>query len=157
MLTTTHFTILLNGGATGYFNGGRGLRQGDLLSAPLFVLTMEHLSQVLKIAIAMPSFKHHLGYKQHDLVHLMFADDLMLLSVADVRSVQYIMDAFQEFLVTTGLTTNYNKSTIVLRGCSQQTEVEILQIAGFTIGSLPLRYLGVPNTASKLSKLNIGA
>ena len=105
---------------------GGGLRQGDPLSPLLFVLTMEYLSRALKIASVKPFFKYHLRCKKHDLIHLMFADDLMLFSAIDVRFVKCIMDAFSEFSATTGLTADYKKSTIVLRGCNQQTKAEIL-------------------------------
>ena len=132
---------------------GGGLRQGDPLSPLLFVLTMEYLSRALKIASVKPFFKYHLRCKKHDLIHLMFADNLMLFSATDVRSGKCNMDAFSEFSATIGLTTNYNKSSIVLRCCNQQIEAEILQITGFVTGSLPFRSLGVPITASRLSKL----
>jgi len=112
---TTQFTIILNGGSAGQFKGGRGLRQGHPLSPLLFVLTMEYLSRALKVACATPYFKYHPGCKKHGLVHLMLADDLMLFCAADLKSVQCLMSAFQEFSMTTGLDANYNKSEIVIR------------------------------------------
>ena len=92
---------------------------GDLLFPLFFVLTIEFLSRTLKIAGAKPHFKFHPGCKKQDLVHLMFADDLMLFSAADVTSVQYLMEAFHDFSLTIGLQANYSKSAIVLRGCSR--------------------------------------
>ncbi|KAJ8432051.1 LOW QUALITY PROTEIN: hypothetical protein Cgig2_016330 [Carnegiea gigantea] len=61
------------------------------------------------------------------------------------------IDGFLE--VTKVITEFYPNYLEIKRGCGQKTEAKILQIAGFTIGSLPFRYLGVPIIASRLSKL----
>ena len=71
----------------------------------------------------------------------------------DLKSVQCPMSAFQEFSMTTGLVANYNKSKIVIRGCKPHREQEILYATGFSAGTLPLRYLGIPITASRYSKM----
>ena len=91
--------------------------QGNPLSPLLFVLVMGYLSRSLKIASATPSFKYHPRCKRLELVHLMFADDLLLFWTAELQSVQGQMKAFQVFSNTTGLAANYNKSEIVIRRC----------------------------------------
>ncbi|KAJ8420029.1 hypothetical protein Cgig2_011568 [Carnegiea gigantea] len=45
------------------------------------------------------------------------------------------------------------QTKIVIRGCKPQTEEMIIQATKFSEGSLPLRYLGIPITASRLSKM----
>ena len=50
-ISTTSFSILINGNPVGFFNNSRGLRQGDSLSSYLFVLGMEALSLMIDKAV----------------------------------------------------------------------------------------------------------
>jgi hypothetical protein len=47
-VTTTNFSVLVNGEPSPFFRSGRGLRQGCPLSPLLFILAMEGLSLLLK-------------------------------------------------------------------------------------------------------------
>ena len=50
-ISTTRFSILINGSSEGFFEGSRGLRQGDSLSPLLFDIVMEGLSRLLDRAV----------------------------------------------------------------------------------------------------------
>ena len=50
-ISTTRFSILINGSSEGFFEGSRGLRQGDPLSPLLFDIVMEGLSRLLDRAV----------------------------------------------------------------------------------------------------------
>ena len=62
------------------------------------------------------------------------------------------MEAFHDFTLCSGLKANMDKSSIVFGGNCSQFQQECLDITGFSEGKLPFRYLGLPITASKLSK-----
>lgn len=82
-VSTAQYSIVLNGTSFGYFNGERGIRQGDPISPNIFVICMEVLSRLLNQARNVPEFRYHPGCKANKLNHLMFANDLMLISAAD--------------------------------------------------------------------------
>lgn len=46
-ITTTTFSILINGSPRGFFNAQRGIKQGDPISQFLFILVIEALSRIL--------------------------------------------------------------------------------------------------------------
>ena len=51
-ITTSRFSISVNGGLVGFFKGARGVKEGDPLSPYLFVLAMNVLSKLLDSARA---------------------------------------------------------------------------------------------------------
>ncbi|XP_074271392.1 uncharacterized protein LOC141595329 [Silene latifolia] len=86
-VTSTSYSLSLNGNTFGYFHGSRGLRQGDPLSPLLFTLCMEYLSRVLKVVGQQPDFHFHPLCGAIQLNHLLFADDLLLFSKGDELSI----------------------------------------------------------------------
>lgn len=59
-VTTTSFSICVNGESCGFFKGGRGLRQGDPMSPYLFTLVMEILNIIVHNKVeSSDEFKFH--------------------------------------------------------------------------------------------------
>jgi len=87
------------------------------------------------------------------MVHLMFADDLIVFSAAEKNTIQHLLNAFAKFSRSIGLEANKHKSQVVVGGCTERQILQIKTLTGFEDGELPFRYLGVPITANKLSRM----
>jgi hypothetical protein len=81
-VTTTNFSVLINGEVTKYFRSGRGLRRGCPLSLYLFILIMEVLSLMLKRSISEGKIAGIKVSKLIKIVHLLFVDDVLLMTRA---------------------------------------------------------------------------
>jgi len=79
LVTSTSFSILLNGTPSRTFTPSRGLRQGDPLSPFLFILMMEGLGRVIKMANAEGKIQGiKLTTDGEANTHQQFVDDTML-------------------------------------------------------------------------------
>ena len=152
-VTTTRYSICFNGESIGYFPGARGLRQGDPISPYLFVLIMDALSQLLHHNISKSKdYKYHWRCDKTKTDHLCFADDLMIFFYGDCLSASLIKDTLNQFYDFSGLSANNSKSCLFLAGVDEEEGDSIKQILQFSMGSLPLRYLGVPLITTRLRK-----
>ncbi|GJV81463.1 RNA-directed DNA polymerase, eukaryota, reverse transcriptase zinc-binding domain protein [Tanacetum coccineum] len=150
-ISSTSFTVNVNGDHVGFFKGMRGLRQGDPLSPYLFTLVMEVFNLVLKREIDKnPSFRFHWQCSELKLTHLCFADDLLLFCNGDSSSVTVLKNALSEFGGLSGLLPNFSKCTVFFGNVREVTRLRILNIMPFREGSLPVRYLGVPLISKRL-------
>ena len=150
-VTTASFSVQVNGELAGYFNSARGLRQGCSLSPYLFVVSMDVLSKLLDTAAGMRKFGYHPRCKKSGLTHLSFADDLMVLSDGKVRSIEGIVEVFDVFARCSGLRISMEKSTVYLAGVTDNSHHDIADRFPFAVGTLPVRYLGLPLVTKGLS------
>jgi hypothetical protein len=122
-VTSANFVVLINGEATSFFKNERGLRQGCPLSPYLFILIMEGLNLLLT-----KSFTEHKisGIKVSKFIkmfHLMFVDDVLLMTIADLAEWAVIQDVLFLFCAVSGLSINHSKSTVHFWGL---TDSELL-------------------------------
>ncbi|WMV50781.1 hypothetical protein MTR67_044166 [Solanum verrucosum] len=139
---TISYSTLINGQRSIPFNTKKGLRQEDPLSPFLFVLSMEYLTRLLKQLKQNPEFKYHPKCAKMNVVKLSFADDLLLFSKGDPKSVKLLYDLFTIFSKTSGLEENEEKSVVYFGGVSGEVQQEILHLLGFVQGTLPIRVAG---------------
>ncbi|VFQ96640.1 unnamed protein product, partial [Cuscuta campestris] len=76
----------------------------------------------------------------------------MLFSRGDSHSVQVLMDALDHFSRVSGLTLNPTKSNIFLAGKYRDVSQNILDLASFPRGQLPVRYQGLPLASQRISE-----
>lgn len=153
---TPNFTIGYNGTVQGYFKSKKGLRQGDPLSPYLFVIAMNCLSTMLNKAAEDGRFAYHEKCRTARLTHLCFADDLLIFTDGSLSSVQAILEVLKEFELHSGLSVSLQKTSVFSSGLSQVEVDQISSATGLTVGALPVRHLGVPLTAKKLSIYQCG-
>lgn len=77
--------------------------------------------------------------------------DLFIFSKADLHSVTIIKQTLEEFQKISGLKSNLQKSMVFTSGLNSQKQAEIAQVLGMQIGSIPIKYLGLPLTMGKLT------
>ena len=149
-VSTTSFSIAINGDLYGFFPGKSGVRQGDPLFPYLFICCMEYLSRMLILACRQPGFRFHPKCGIHDISHLAFTNDVLLLSHGDCSSVNGIFQQLTIFGKTAGLDINPKKSSIFFRGVSPRLKLSILHTTGFREGCFPFTYLGVSRSPHRL-------
>ena len=76
-ITTSSFTVLINGYASPFFKEKRGLRQGFHLSLLLFLLVAEGLSRALAHKKRRGDFKRMAISHNQRLSHLLFVDYIL--------------------------------------------------------------------------------
>ncbi|XP_047251590.1 uncharacterized protein LOC124886707 [Capsicum annuum] len=150
-VTTTKFSTKVNGVGHGFFEGRRGLRQGDPMSPLLFVLVMEYLSRTLMKMSELPDFRFHPMCKRTKFIHLLFADDLMIFCKGTVSSVSRVIEALDHFSKVTGLEANSDKSKVlkeVDKRCREylwgsSNEKKKISLVAWNTTCLPRKYGGL--------------
>lgn len=112
---------------------------------------MEVFNSIMLKQVASRQFSLHPKCKIHVITHLCFADDLLVFMKGDARSANSLATALTSFSNRTGLVVNHRKSNIFLSSVDDITSYSIKYVPGFEVGTLPMRYLGLPLLSTRLS------
>ncbi|WZZ04139.1 hypothetical protein YC2023_090060 [Brassica napus] len=110
---------------------------------------MEVFSQLLRARFDSGYIKYHPQTEDLAISHLMFADDVMVFFDGGSSSLHGIVETLDDFASWSGLVTNFNKTQLFTAGLNL-VETAAISSYGFTTGSLPVRYLGLPLMSRKL-------
>jgi hypothetical protein len=143
-VSSASLVVLVNGEATNFFRSGRGLRQGCPLSPLLFILVMESLSLLLKSSQSEGSLTGIKVSRLTKILHLLFVDDVLLLTNASVQEWKEIVSLIQKFCMVSGLKVNPIKSTVHFSGLSESELVSFKQFIPYKFFDLAVgfKYLG---------------
>jgi hypothetical protein len=135
----------VNGKQEGYFKCRRGVRQGDPLSPLLFCIAEEVLSRgITKLVnegkIDLISASGHANIPSRCL----YADDIMVFCKGKMSSLVALKDLFTTYANCSGQIISVSKSFIYSGGITHNRLLSIVDFLGFSVGTLPFNYLGVP-------------
>ncbi|XP_031396135.1 uncharacterized protein LOC116207368 [Punica granatum] len=85
------------------------------------------------------------------LTHLGFADDVIIFLKGEERSFRAVLRVFEEFFQYLGLKLNSSKTEVYFAGMSQKDVSDMLKISSLRLGTLPVKYLGVPLVPGRLT------
>ncbi|CAK8531851.1 unnamed protein product [Lathyrus sativus] len=117
---------------------------------------MEYFHRLLHQLSKVPNYNFHAKCEKLQIIDLSFADNVLLFTRGDNKSVQLLMDQLQTFSQPTGLVVNPAKCRVYFGGgggggVNVETKSDILASTSFLEGDLPFWYLGVPLTCKRLA------
>ncbi|CAL1371133.1 unnamed protein product [Linum trigynum] len=150
-LTSTSFSVLMNGTPSGYFSPTRGLRQGDPLSPLLFVLCTEGFAALLRKAIAEHKLEGvKVAPRAPRISHLFFADDSYLFLRGSPQECEKLLDVLNEYEELSGQRVNLGKSAVCFSKNIAIPDQEFLaQILGVGAVGVHDKYLGLPTLIAR--------
>eukprot|EP00253_Pinus_taeda_P009198 PITA_09198 len=144
LISSAFFSILINGIPTSTFYSTRGIRQGDPLSPFLFIIMAEGLGRCIKNAIQSHDLKGNTLHQAPTVSHQQFVDDNTIFGYSSVQEARTLNSLILLFSRASGALINKVKSQIFFFNTHPTTQRAIARILGFTIASLPSKYLGAP-------------
>jgi hypothetical protein len=145
-ITTSSFSILLDGSPYGNYKPTRGIRQGDPLSPFLFILGSKILSRLILRNEALGFLQ---GIKVAPLSppisHILFANDVLIFTRAKVQDATAVLNCLSTYSKWSSQCINLSKSTVFFsRNCSVTAISEINGILNLPLIPVRAQYLGIP-------------
>jgi hypothetical protein len=137
-----------------FFYTGKGLRQGDPLSPILFNIVVDTLSRMLQKANRNRLIEG-LGNDliEGGVISLQYVDDILLFMGGNedqARNLKWLLSCFE---LMSSMRINYHKSELIPVNIENVYEVNRwAEIFGCPVGTFPVKYLGIPQHYTKLSR-----
>eukprot|EP00253_Pinus_taeda_P027218 PITA_27218 len=152
LITSSHFSLLVNGLPSRPFKPSRGIRQGNPLSPFLFVIMAEGLGRHIKQALQSNQLRGISIHNSPASSHQQFVDDTMLYGYPLAQEASRLKSLLIDFSEASGTHVNNSKSQIFFFHTPPPVKSAITRILGFQSASLPSTYLGAPLTASAIKQ-----
>ncbi|XP_075103911.1 uncharacterized protein LOC142178420 [Nicotiana tabacum] len=139
-------SIIINGSRKGFFTSSQGLKQGDPLSPSLFILAAEVLSRSLNKLHTNENFiPFSMSCRGPQVNHLAYADDIVIFSSGNTKSVNLIMKQIKNYEKASGQKVNDNKNFFLTSPRTSAFRINRLRCCTrFIEKSFPFTYLGCP-------------
>ena len=132
-------SCVLNGGlTTQYFKLERGARQGDPISAYLFIIALE----VLFIVIENKDNIKGIDLYDHPFLFTAYADDSIFF-LKDIVSIRVLIDTFKLFSCFSGLKPNINKCEIAGLGFLKGVQEAVCGLQNIDLTNDAIKILGI--------------
>ncbi|KAJ4802650.1 RNA-directed DNA polymerase (reverse transcriptase)-related family protein [Rhynchospora pubera] len=151
-VTSASFALVINGAADGFITPARGLRQGCALSPYLFILCMDILNRMFEFKIRRGLIKGVTVARGAPAISsILYADDLLICGIADLREVQEIKSTLDEFCTMSGQCIGADKSRIWFsKHTSNDIHAYCMDHFQAGQGERNHNYLGVPILATRM-------
>ena len=132
-------SCVINGGkTTKYFPLQRGARQGDPVSAYLFILVLEVVFRLIKSSHKI----NGLEIKELTFLYSAYADDTTFF-VGDLDSASEIFKVFDTFSIYSRLKPNMKKCEIAGIGCKKGVKVALCEVNSIDLAQETIKILGL--------------
>lgn len=154
VVSSAKMQVLWNDSYLEEFQPTRGLRQGDPLAPLLFVLCMEHLTQLIQKSVRAGQWMCIRASRNGPPVsHLLFADDLFLFGKATEKQARVMAGCLEEFCRVSGQKINTAKSLLyVSKNVETGLANRMSSLFGVPITPNLGTYLGMPVLHGRVCK-----